>query len=192
MKKFNFLKRNIKKEKGFTLAESLVAIAVLLIAISAPFTSANNGIKASRISQDQIVAHYLAQDAIEYVRNIRDSNKLVGADQLVNFEECKLVSSSDVGCQIDTLEDDPADAIGTYNSSQPIKNNNGLYGYDTGPNTKFTREVRASYIVEVGDANPGMFSNSSTDNAYVEVIIEWDRIGGDSEEYKIKTYFKNW
>ena len=70
------------KKKGFTLIETLVAILILTTAIAGPLTIASRGLNAALIAKDQTTASYLAQDAIEYVRAVRDTNRLLGGDWL--------------------------------------------------------------------------------------------------------------
>ncbi len=57
---------------GFTLVEALVAISILMIAIASPMTLAQKGLSTANLSKDQMIASFLAQDAIEAVKNIRD------------------------------------------------------------------------------------------------------------------------
>ncbi len=67
------MKKNILKiNRGFTLVEALVAISILMVAIAAPMSLAQKGTGATEFSTDQMIATYLAQDAIEAVKNIRD------------------------------------------------------------------------------------------------------------------------
>ena len=67
---------NLKKIKGFTLVETLVAISILSLSIIATFTAVQNGIQSSTVAKDQTTAFYLAQEAMEYIKNIRDENAL--------------------------------------------------------------------------------------------------------------------
>jgi prepilin-type N-terminal cleavage/methylation domain-containing protein len=70
-------KYNSKKTtRGFTLVETLVAISILVLALTGPLTIISQALKASYYSRDQIVAFYLAQESMEYIRNIRDENSL--------------------------------------------------------------------------------------------------------------------
>lgn len=62
--------------RGFTLVETLVAVTLLVVAIAGPLTIASRAATAARVAKDQIIAYYLAQDAIEYVRFTRDSSCL--------------------------------------------------------------------------------------------------------------------
>jgi type II secretory pathway pseudopilin PulG len=67
--------KNIKTQnnkKAFTLIEALVAISILMIAIASPMTLAQKGLSTAVLSKDQMIAAFLAQDAIEAVKNIRD------------------------------------------------------------------------------------------------------------------------
>ncbi len=65
-----------KNKKGFTLVETLVAVSVLLVAVAAVFTAAQSGLSSSTALRHRIVASYLAEEAINGVKNIKDSNLL--------------------------------------------------------------------------------------------------------------------
>lgn len=67
----------LKTSSGFTLVETLVAIAILMIAIAGPLTVAEKGLSASIYARNQLMASYLAQEGIEYMRNIVDTNQLI-------------------------------------------------------------------------------------------------------------------
>lgn len=62
--------------KGFTLIEALVAIAIITIAVSAPLYTASRSALTAANSENQLVASYLAQEGIEYVRMMRDNEYL--------------------------------------------------------------------------------------------------------------------
>ncbi len=68
--------QNKIRTKGFTLLETLVAISILVVAITATFSVAQNGLSSAMEARDQVVAFYLAQEGIEMVRNRRDENSL--------------------------------------------------------------------------------------------------------------------
>lgn len=71
MKFFKNSKKFYKKS-GFTLIEALVAISILMIAIASPMLLAQKSLSTATLSKDQMTATFLAQDAIEAVKNIRD------------------------------------------------------------------------------------------------------------------------
>jgi prepilin-type N-terminal cleavage/methylation domain-containing protein len=67
-------------KRGFTLIESLVAISVLTVAITATFSAVQSGLSSSIEARDQVASFFLAQEAVEYVRNIRDENSLYNSE----------------------------------------------------------------------------------------------------------------
>jgi len=60
--------------KGFTLVETLIAISILSVAVVGPFVAIQSALVASYAARDQVIASMLAQEAIEYVRSVRDAN----------------------------------------------------------------------------------------------------------------------
>lgn len=72
-------------KKGFTLIEMLIAVLLLTTAVAGPMTIASRGITASVVAKDQVTAFFLAQDAVEYIRYQRDTNKLAGDDWLAGI-----------------------------------------------------------------------------------------------------------
>jgi prepilin-type N-terminal cleavage/methylation domain-containing protein len=89
--------RAIARARGFTLIETMVAVLLLSSAIAGPLTIASKGLSAALIARDQMIAFYLAQDAVEYVRFVRDSNRLNGDPWLTSLSAC---TGTD-GCTLD-------------------------------------------------------------------------------------------
>jgi type II secretory pathway pseudopilin PulG len=78
MPKLSYLqKKSRAAEGGFTLIETLVAITILMIAITGPLVFVSASVGQALYAKDQITAFYLAQDAVEQVRNIRDTNAIL-------------------------------------------------------------------------------------------------------------------
>ena len=57
--------------------ETLVAISILLIGISAAFSAAQSSLSATSAIKDRLTAVFLAQEAMEMVRNQKDQNLLM-------------------------------------------------------------------------------------------------------------------
>lgn len=91
MRIFNFKFLVFKSsERAFTLVESMVAISILSLAVTGPLLIAQKGLGSAIYARDQITAFYLAQEAVEYVRNVRDSNRITdSADWLAHLSECR-------------------------------------------------------------------------------------------------------
>lgn len=65
--RYRLMTNKIKYTSGFSMVESLVAIAVLLIAIVGPLTIAINSIQYSNVAKDKLQATYLAQEQLELI-----------------------------------------------------------------------------------------------------------------------------
>ena len=97
----NFKKE--KKKRGFTLIEVLIAIAVLMITIVAPISIISDNISHSIKSQQQLIAFFLAQDAMEYVKNIKTNNRLTLQNNIMNNLDRCSSTVNNYGCTINTL-----------------------------------------------------------------------------------------
>jgi Tfp pilus assembly protein PilV len=89
-----------QKNNGFTIIETLVAITILMISIAGPLTIAQKGLSAAINSRDQVIASYLGQDLMEYIKNIRDIN-------IVN-NRSMFATLSCIGGQVCGMETGPA------------------------------------------------------------------------------------
>ena len=162
-----FLRRalfTVRGARGFSLVETIVAIAVLSFAMVAPLSLAQRGLSASVYARDQITAFYLGQEAVEYVRNIRDTNNLSGNSGgpvwLLGLEACMDpgVCGVDVtgtnGEVIDCSAQSSNDCLLTLRSSS------GIYGSerDSGGNATsgaadsiFKRKIQIKIVPIGGD-----------------------------------------
>jgi prepilin-type N-terminal cleavage/methylation domain-containing protein len=166
----NFIKKIIKekRDRGFTLLETLVAIFILVLAITGPMVFAQSGLRTAFLARDQITAFFLAQDAIETIKNIRDDNAINNRDWLENIYVCDV---EDTNCiiSVETVYDpfvDP-DTGETYSvgdaviknctgvSCEVLKNDQfGRFGYNfSGTNVTNSRFTRNIYLEEIGAGN---------------------------------------
>lgn len=115
-----------KGDSGFTIVETLVAITILMIAIAGPLTIAQKGLTASTYARDQMIASFLAQDGLEYAKNIRDNNlkNRDPIDWLYGLTSC----TSHDPCSVNTLDGDPT------SDTSPLGLDTCQSGYDTSSN----------------------------------------------------------
>ena len=73
-----------KKNKGFTLIETLIAVTIVGMALAGPLSIVGKSLISASFAKDQITAFYLAQEAIEYVHNLRDTNLNLSIPWLTN------------------------------------------------------------------------------------------------------------
>ncbi|KKP78449.1 MAG: hypothetical protein UR77_C0002G0001, partial [Candidatus Nomurabacteria bacterium GW2011_GWC2_35_35] len=74
--KTKMIKSLKQKNKGFTLVETLVAISIFSLSIIATMSVLGSGISDTGYAKKKMIAGYLAQEGIEYVRNMRDTSVL--------------------------------------------------------------------------------------------------------------------
>jgi prepilin-type N-terminal cleavage/methylation domain-containing protein len=65
-----------KTPRGFTLIETMIAVAIFTIAVVGPFTAASRSLDAAATARDNLAAANLAQEGLEVVRFVRGSNYL--------------------------------------------------------------------------------------------------------------------
>jgi type II secretory pathway pseudopilin PulG len=172
---------NHKFLSGFTMIETLVAVTILLVSIVGPITLAQQSLSSSSFAKDQVTAFYLAQESMEYVRNVRDTNSFQGSGWLDNLTDDG--NECDNGCKIDgRLNFDNFDAIQSCSDdSCRVMVKNGIYGHETG-----------------GDWENSIFSRKITieekildQEAIVTVEINWKQHTSE-KEVKIKENLFKW
>lgn len=143
------MKKDINNS-GFTLVEMLVAISILLIAVVGPLSIVAGSIGTSNLAKEQITAHYLAQEAIELVRNIKDNNRLDGNGNWLQG----LTNCSSSFCKIDTSGEDinvstcnntDCDRLYVHESSGVKKINHSSSG---GTPSIFARKIKVESYTE--------------------------------------------
>jgi len=165
-----------KSGRGFTLIETLVAIAVLGMAIVGPLTLAIKSIGSAVISQNQITASYLAQEAIEYIKNHRDNNFLQGRDWLRGLDNCL---GGNV-CYIDVINNEISACI---INCPKIKYDsvNKQYNYKNGAETVFIRNAKITKKTIDGNE----------DEAEISVEVKWREKFGE-KSFVLQDDIFNW
>ena len=74
--KDNKNRRVLGKSEGFTLIEMLVSVFILVLATTAPVYIAAKAINLASQAKNKVVAVYLANESLEYLKNKRDENVL--------------------------------------------------------------------------------------------------------------------
>jgi prepilin-type N-terminal cleavage/methylation domain-containing protein len=164
--------RPIRSQSGFTLIETLVAVSVLLISLMGPLTIASKGLSTALFARDQVVAFYLAGEAVEYVRNIRDTNILNGRPWLAGLDACLAGNT----CSIDIRSGVVSDCAG---SCAPLRYDPStlFYGYTTGSASPFRRNI--------------LIQTVNADEVLISVSISW-QTGVLTKTFSIREHILNW
>jgi len=167
--------------KGFTLIEFLVTISVVSIGIIGAFVAIQQGIIAIDYAKNRLTAAMLAQEGVEILKSIRDTNLL----------EYSYVSNStpwNEGLSIGDYEVDYMDAHGPdpvlrdctgcdYDALSFLRLSD-KYNYTSGEDTGFKRKIS---ITQIG-----------IDQYDVDVVVYWKKRGGGYYEIALKQYLYEW
>jgi type II secretory pathway pseudopilin PulG len=155
--------QNIRLKSGFTLVEALVALSILIVGIISGFILVTKALYDVTIIQDRLTASFLAQEGLEFVRQIRDTNylKTLGStstetdwDNNLKTDENYLIFANISAGTI--ILSSWQDKLLSYHPSS------GVYNYDN-----------------TGDATPTVFKRKiniyhvSSDEIRVQSIMNW-------------------
>jgi prepilin-type N-terminal cleavage/methylation domain-containing protein len=176
MKKFQS-----QHQKGFTLIETLVAVAILVVAVTGAYGAATEGIASGTFSKDQTIAFYLAQEGIEQIRNMRDDNGLASQPWLTGIA----ASSQDACyfgsvCTVDAFNNAISRCPSGAGSCPLVQEDpvNGFYGYSSGwTNTIYDREISLISI------NPHEVA--------INVVVKWSK-GGVNSNFTARENIFDW
>jgi prepilin-type N-terminal cleavage/methylation domain-containing protein len=164
--------------KGFTLVETMVAIFILTISITTFMSIVANGLFTSRYARDEITAGYLMQEAVDYIRNDRDTNILLGTTTWANFLT-RYSTCTGNGCYIE-VSDDTGPRACPQNCSMYYNENatsGPYYSYSGSTRSKFTRKI--------------IVTNPMADEMDIEVTVSWKR-GSKDITKSLNTTLMKW
>ncbi|HEY4493091.1 MAG TPA: prepilin-type N-terminal cleavage/methylation domain-containing protein [Candidatus Paceibacterota bacterium] len=145
-----------KYQQGFTLLETLVALAIMMIAIASAFGLAPEGLVGARFAKNQTAATYLAQEGLEIVHNMRDS-AMFFAPNLANPDNWLINISGCIGrkCVVNPVEEKlevcgsscpPLQSVQTLDGGLAYGNGLIFASDSTVQNTIFTREITVTKV----------------------------------------------
>ncbi len=175
---FSFI--SARERGGFTLLETIVALALIVSALMGPFALASRGIFGAKFSRSKIVALNLSQEGIELIRQMRENNILSGAQWRGLTGTC--------GVKCTRLQDgsyQPDVYTSASGSTPPVSTNapllfdaaGGLYSQTSGTATLFTR------VVDI--------STPSVDQMRVRSTVTWVE-SGISRRIQLEATLYNW
>jgi prepilin-type N-terminal cleavage/methylation domain-containing protein len=173
---------NTTHNRGFTLVETLVAISILIVAVTGAYSAAQTGLSSATFSKDEVISFYLAQEGVEQIRNMRDENGLSSPQRnwLTNISS----NSSDPcyfgkACTVDLISQTviPCPSV---NACPVVRQDpvNGYYGYD--PSWNLTAFTRSIVLTSIGQ-----------DEISVLVTVTWSK-GTVNRNFHAREIIMNW
>mgnify|MGYP001568025503 CR=1 FL=1 len=172
-----------KSGKGFTLVETLLAVSLLCVAITAPMLLTVQALSSAYYARDNVIAYNLAQEGIEIVHALRD-NRILEIAQTSGSSSNDLFG--DIPVNTAFAVDGRNDRVYT-NNVNPLRDQNGLYTYGGGTPTPFSRTLVACYIQSNGSC-----SSNPTDEMRVTVTISWRTASYAPRSFTISENLYRW
>ncbi|MBI2627987.1 MAG: prepilin-type N-terminal cleavage/methylation domain-containing protein [Candidatus Niyogibacteria bacterium] len=167
-----------KSGKGFSLLETLVALAILNAAILGPISLAYVSIRSASLSHNITIAAFLAEEGVELARSQREKNIYSGNDWLNSLAGCAVGSP----CRIATAADGEISVVSCGGSCAPLNYDSdiGLYWYESGNASIFTRSFTVEEIKENKEAK-------------VTMTVSWkERFLSGNQNIQLESHLSNW
>jgi prepilin-type N-terminal cleavage/methylation domain-containing protein len=132
------MRKKYKNKKGFTILEITVVLGIISIGLLGLSSLVLQTIQVEYVNRNKLIASMLAQESLELVRNIRDTNWKTGT----NWDD-SIYNSSDFNYTIDYDDPSPDYSANSIDDSQAklFINNNGFYNHNGGTPTIFSRLI---------------------------------------------------
>ncbi len=195
----------IKKHQAFTLLEVLVAVLLLSVAVAALLTLVADSVTSATYGKNDITATYMGQEALDYFRNVRDTELHQGSTTATWNDFLRGIDSNSVaefgdpvggvdcysssGCELDIFGLNSPGSVpyvrGCLLSCTEVKKatSSGVSYYTinrstSGTPTGFVRTIRLKQPI-------GTAFNGGADVVFVEVTVTWKN--GASTRSKVFT-----
>jgi len=154
-------------QRGFTLVESMIAVGLIVTGVMGILTLISRSLGFSGLAYNRLVAANLAQEGVEVVRNMRDTNWL-------NQQ------TWDNGLSDGTYQVTYASQTLQGYADQPLllDENTGLFNYETGKEMLYKRKIELTHM--------------SRNELRVRVTISWIGRGGGKFDTVIEDHLFNW
>lgn len=167
---------------GFTVLESIVAIMILSLSISGVFSAVQQGLAQTALSKEETRAFYLVQEAVEIIRNKRDSNQLSTINGPAVSWLQGIVGAVDCPaggiCRVDAYAADKIQSCAGSCENLKLDGTTYIYNYTSGNLTNINRKVQIESV--------------NADEIKIIVTVSWPTKWGFEREFKVRTHLFNW
>jgi len=199
------IKKFLHNKKGISIIETVIAVLIISFAIGAPIGVLYQGLRFSQMAKERVEARFFAEEPIEYIRNLKDSNIVKAIHEIqggtpvedvsVSFDEDIPDCSSSNYCLVDVFIRNiqscmPGECLLRYTDSSWCDDEDDntecfrKYGQDTSVagneyehNTIYTREVN--------------IENISNDEFSVVVKVSWTDRQENEQTLSVKEFFRS-
>lgn len=176
-----------KNEAGFTMMELLFALSIWVLGFTAVIGLFQLVINAGGAAKDRLIAANLAQEGVEVIHNIRDSNYNKDKDWDSGFiPDC--FSSN---CEVDYQSTSTLDLAGSGSPLLEHSTSTGAYGYSLSASDASLSPFRRYVRMNQG-AGPACGEIATPTNCIqVKVEVAWQRKGKE-KSVEVENYIFDW
>ncbi|MCX6738200.1 MAG: prepilin-type N-terminal cleavage/methylation domain-containing protein [Candidatus Parcubacteria bacterium] len=180
------INNKLSNQKGFTLIEMIITIGVVSVGIVGAFIAVQQGIIAVDYANSRFTAALLAQEGVEIIKNIRDTNLLE-----YNYISTSIAWNEDLRTgDFEVQYTDPRliNPILTQPACSPSCSPDGLrllkksttafYNYNTGDDSRFKRVVH--------------IESPNNDQMDATITVYWQKRGGGYYSISLLQHLYNW
>ena len=198
-------------KKGFTLIEILIAVSVLAVTLTAMASRVVVTIRVNAANMNSLQAYYLAQQGVEGMRNLRDSNWMQNyswnngfeCDELemvkyYTIDEDDSVNALRIDFDMDALPDYVADAFG---SSPDFPWDLAVTLTDSPSNILYKVSDEGGYVKFMHDSNGEetvfsryievSYDDCDIESAEISAVVSWNERGSE-KSLVLSTFLTNW
>ena len=174
-----------KSTTGFTIIEAILSAFIISLAVIGPLAAARQGLAVSSDSRDYTESIYLAEEATEFIRNVRNENLLKGRinnDWLHGLDKCM---GNGKYCGVSPISNNPIVSCSNGNNECELTVNSGVYSHNsTGGSGGWTLSgiTRKIQIIE----------KVANVDAEIIVSIERKKPGFPTRYYRWRSILMNW
>ena len=173
------------KSKAFTLIEVIVATFIITVGIGGVFVLIQKTISDTSILVGRLTAAYLAQEGIEIVKNIRDTNFLKFYKGDINEDQW---TQGLTGCEDGCGTDYTNSVLSPDDDDRYLKIEGGFCKYSaSGTETSFKRKITVFDLVDLTDPEDGII-----DQMKVLVEVSWEERGNVHQVAVQENVYKWW
>jgi Tfp pilus assembly protein PilV len=167
--------RVINRKLGFSLMEVIVIIFIITMGLIGVASLVIQNIQVKDFNCDVLVASQLAQEGLELVRSVRDSNWLAS-----EWFGNGLVAEG--GTSIITIYFDGSyivvnPVVNIDSDEAKLKKNNNFFVHGTGDNTSYSR------VIEI--------DNTDSTGIAISSLVQWNN-RGKTHQYRADTILYDW
>ena len=153
---------NLKPNSGFTLIETMLALAVLAIGFLGVYVAVRTSLNAAIATQNNLIASNLVQEGMELVHNMRDLDWKQSQSFGYFLTQAQGTSPFIMDWTMSNL------AAGSANPALKL-DGSGRYNYTSGTDTPFKRQIYVSW------------QGVSGEQINVRTVVSWTERGNDKQ-----------